>query len=105
MSDADYAAFLEKANQDTGGATTQESKQYGTKSVNMAVPKSLERVEAIYISETDAEFEPVALAYSGSSISAGEFHAATQAIQGFGMMLTQEDRRAQEAPRSRCRCD
>lgn len=75
-SDEDYAAFLDKANQDTGGATTQ-SKQYGTKSVNTAVPKALEQVEEYYTSDADEPFEPVSLTYSGKdSVSAGKLAAS-----------------------------
>jgi hypothetical protein len=73
-SDADYASFLDKANQDTGAAQQQSSsnkKSYGTKSVDTAVPQVLEQVEEYYVSDADEPFEPVALKYDGSSISAG----------------------------------
>ena len=73
-SDADYASFLDKANQDTGAAQAKSSagkKSYGTKSVDTAVPGVLEKVEEYYVSEADEAFEPVALKYDGSSISAG----------------------------------
>lgn len=73
-SDADYASFLDKANQDTGSAQQQSSsskKNYGTKSVDTAVPQALESVEEYYVSDADEPFEPVALKYSGKSISAG----------------------------------
>lgn len=72
-SDADYASFLDKANQDTGSASAQgTSKQsYGTKSVNTNVPKVLEQVEEYYVSDADEPFEPVALEYSGSKVTAG----------------------------------
>jgi hypothetical protein len=71
MSDADYAAFLDKANQDSsGGDATTQSKKYGTKSVNTEVPKVLEGVEEYYVSDADEPFEPVALSYDGDSISA-----------------------------------
>lgn len=73
-SDADYASFLDKANQDTGSAEQQSSskkKSYGTKSVDTAVPQALEKVEEYYVSDADEPFEPVALKYRGSSISAG----------------------------------
>jgi hypothetical protein len=76
MSDADYEAFLNKANQDTGGgeATTQ-SQSYGTKSVNTEVPKALESVQEYYTSDADEPFEPVALNYDGDSVSARKFYA------------------------------
>jgi hypothetical protein len=72
-SDTDYASFLDKANQGTGAAEQQTSakKSYGTKSVDTAVPKALEQVEEYYISDADEPFEPVALRYDGSSVSAG----------------------------------
>ncbi|KAF1916750.1 hypothetical protein BDU57DRAFT_449917 [Ampelomyces quisqualis] len=77
-SDADYASFLERANQDTGSAEQQSSskkKGYGTKSVDTAVPQALEKVEEYYVSDADEPFEPVALKYSGSSISADDVKA------------------------------
>ncbi|KAL5116051.1 hypothetical protein ACEQ8H_006063 [Pleosporales sp. CAS-2024a] len=72
-SDADYASFLDKANQDTGSAQQQSSsskKSYGTKSVDTAVPQALEKVEEYYVSDADEPFEPVALKYAGKSLSA-----------------------------------
>jgi hypothetical protein len=74
-SDADYAAFLDKANQDTGSAETtsaSQKKSYGTKSVNTAVPKVLEQVEEYYISDSDEPFEPVALEFEGGNVSADD---------------------------------
>ncbi|RMZ74385.1 ribosomal L3 [Pyrenophora seminiperda CCB06] len=74
-SDADYAAFLDKANQDVGSAETKDASQkqgYGTMSVNTAVPKMLEQVEEYYISDADEPFEPVALSFEGSSVSADD---------------------------------
>jgi len=74
-SDADYASFLDKANQDTGSknASTQSKKAVGTKSVNTAVPKALEQVQEYYTSDADEPFEPVSLAYEGEGLpSAGE---------------------------------
>jgi hypothetical protein len=45
-SDADYASFLDKANQDTGSTkVSAKSKSVGTKSVNTEVPKALEEIE------------------------------------------------------------
>lgn len=73
-SDADYAAFLDKANQDTGSGEVKEASQksYGTKSVNTAVPNRLKEVKEYYISESDEPFEPVALEFEGSSVSSGK---------------------------------
>jgi hypothetical protein len=73
-SDADYTSFLDKANQDTGSAEQQSSlrkKSYGTKSVDTVVPQTLAKVEEYYVSDADEPFEPVALKYDGSSLSAG----------------------------------
>ena len=78
-SDADYASFLDKANQDTGAAQQQSSsskKSYGTKSVDTAIPKALEQVEEYYVSDADEPFEPVALKYAASSISACSYPTA-----------------------------
>jgi hypothetical protein len=74
MSDADYEAFLNKANQDMGGneATAQSKKSYGTKSVNTAVPKALESVQEYYTSDADEPFEPVALEFEKDELSAGK---------------------------------
>ncbi|KAH6618611.1 hypothetical protein C7974DRAFT_400487 [Boeremia exigua] len=73
-SDAAYAAFLDKANQDSAPAEQQsaDTKSYGSKSVNTAVPKALEAVEEYYVSDADEPFEPVALEYKGDSLSAGD---------------------------------
>ncbi|KAF3043867.1 hypothetical protein E8E11_003316 [Didymella keratinophila] len=73
-SDADYAAFLDKANEDAGPAEQQDlsKKGYGTKSVNTEVPKALESVKEYYVSDADEPFEPVALEFSGDSVSAGD---------------------------------
>ncbi|OCK85716.1 hypothetical protein K432DRAFT_286185 [Lepidopterella palustris CBS 459.81] len=72
-SDADYASFLDKANQDTGSkASTQSKKAVGTKSVNTAVPKALEKIEEYYVSDADEPFEPVSLKYDGDSIPSAD---------------------------------
>jgi hypothetical protein len=85
MSDADYESFLNKANQDTsgGGATTQ-SKSYGTKSVNTAVPKALESVQEYYSSDADEPFEPVALDFKGDELSAGRLRCVLGASPVWG---------------------
>ncbi|KAF2029032.1 hypothetical protein EK21DRAFT_113255 [Setomelanomma holmii] len=75
--DDDYAAFLDKANQDTGDAQQQDAsskkkKSYGTKSVDIAVPKVLEQVEEYYVSDADEPFEPVALKFDGKEITADD---------------------------------
>jgi hypothetical protein len=73
-SDADYAAFLDKANQDAGSAQAHESSKtvYGTKSVDTAVPQALQNVEEYYVSDADEPFEPVALQYGKAQIDAGK---------------------------------
>jgi len=73
-SDADYAAFLDRANHDRGacaeGMDTWK-KSVGTKRVNTGVPKALEQVEEYYTSEADEPFEPVALRFDdGPRVSA-----------------------------------
>jgi hypothetical protein len=75
-SDAEYAAFLDKANEDVKPAAQQDlgKKGYGTKSVNTAVPKALESVEEYYVSDADEPFEPVALEFDGSSVSASMYN-------------------------------
>jgi len=73
-SDADYASFLDKANQDTGSknASTQSKKSVGTKSVNTAVPKALEQIEEYYTSDADEPFEPVSLTYEGDGLPSAD---------------------------------
>ena len=73
-SDADYASFLDKANQDTGSTkVSAKSISVGTKSVNTEVPKALEEIEEYYVSDADEPFEPVSLKFDGDSVpSAGK---------------------------------
>jgi hypothetical protein len=69
MSDEDYEAFLNKANEDVSGTKVQsKSQSIGIKAVNTEVPKALEKVEEIYVSDADEPFEPVALKYQGDSL-------------------------------------
>ncbi|EOA90670.1 uncharacterized protein SETTUDRAFT_144667 [Exserohilum turcica Et28A] len=78
-SDADYAAFLDKANQDMGTAEAKEASEktsYGTKSVNTAVPSALKEVQEYYVSDSDEPFEPVALEYGGNSVSSEDLQKA-----------------------------
>lgn len=78
-SDADYASFLDKANQDTGAnkpsSTTQtqtqsKSQAAKTKAVNTkaAVPSVLQDVKVDYTSEADEPFEGVSLSYEGKGL-------------------------------------
>ncbi|KAF2017081.1 hypothetical protein BU24DRAFT_420108 [Aaosphaeria arxii CBS 175.79] len=74
-SDADYASFLDKANQSTndGSASASSKKDVGTKSVNTAVPQPLQEVEEYFVSDADEPFEPVALKFDGKgSVSADD---------------------------------
>jgi hypothetical protein len=87
-SDADYASFLDKANQNISSAESQnapQKKNRRTQAVNTGVPKVLEQVEEYYVSDADEPFEPVALKFDGSSISAGRQtrHTAKQISRGF----------------------
>jgi hypothetical protein len=78
MSDADYEAFLNKANSGTGDDADAEvtATSYGTKSVNTQVPQVLEGVQEYYTSEADEPFEPVALNFDGDGgISARKFYS------------------------------
>lgn len=101
MSDADYTAFLDKANQNTGGAAAQqEGTKYGTKSVNTAIPKVLEEVEEYFTSDADEPFEPVSLSYKGDEeISAGEtvfFSHVVEARDGNGLLYGRNPRLGDE---------
>jgi hypothetical protein len=69
-SDADYEAFLNKANQDSSQASTQQSKSIGINSVNTAIPDSLKAREEVYSSESDEPFDPISLSYKGNEIPA-----------------------------------
>ncbi|OCL02441.1 hypothetical protein AOQ84DRAFT_304719 [Glonium stellatum] len=72
-SDADYAAFLDKANQDTGANNVfAQSKSVGSKSVNTEVPKALEEIEEYYVSDADEPFEPVSLKFDGDSVPSAD---------------------------------
>jgi hypothetical protein len=72
-SDEDYAAFLDKVNQDvSGGASAQSTKKAGTTSVNTGVPSSLQKFEAYYTSDADEPFEPVSLKWEGDGIPTAE---------------------------------
>ncbi|KAJ9619228.1 hypothetical protein H2203_008557 [Taxawa tesnikishii (nom. ined.)] len=64
-SDEDYAAFLEKANQDTGAKVERDGSFVKTKAVDTEVPGPLKSLDAFYTSETDEPFEPVALEWKG----------------------------------------
>lgn len=69
-SDEDYAAFLDKANQDTGAPASAQSKSFKTKAVDSEVPPVLQSVEEYYISDADEPFEPVSLKWEGDATPA-----------------------------------
>ncbi|KAF2258742.1 hypothetical protein CC78DRAFT_525806 [Lojkania enalia] len=79
-SDADYASFLEKANQNTSSvsATTAQASNYGTKSVDdgVEVPEVLRGREEVYVSDADEEFVGVGLRFGGSAVGAGTLFAS-----------------------------
>lgn len=70
-SDEDYMAFLNKANQDTGGATTQSSGKVALKAKDEGseVPKEITKVcrDAVYTSDADEPFEEVSLKWDGKN--------------------------------------
>jgi len=78
-SDADYASFLDQANQDTGAkepTAKSQGKFAATKAVDTEIPKPLLSVEQYYTSDTDEPFEPVSLKWSGRSLpSEDEFQS------------------------------
>jgi len=72
-SDEDYEAFLNKANEDVSGASTQTTKKASSRSVNTAsVPAGLKKVDAFYTTDSDEPFEPVALEYNGEKVPSAQ---------------------------------
>lgn len=78
-SDADYASFLDKANQDTSttgnvsasSTANKKNQQSGfavTKAVDTEVPVSLQGIDRFYTSDTDERFEPVSLSWEGEGL-------------------------------------
>lgn len=73
--DASYSDFLDKANQDPGAPKTQQatSKHSALHSSTVdsehTVPASLKRIDAVYVSDSDSEFEPISLAFDGKKIT------------------------------------
>ncbi|KAL9114545.1 MAG: hypothetical protein Q9227_001626 [Pyrenula ochraceoflavens] len=76
MADDDsYAAFLDKANQDTGSVQSTGRSAGKTESLKasavddqQAVPAELKNIDAVYISDSDEGFDPVSLKYNGKSL-------------------------------------
>ena len=72
-SDEDYEAFLNKANEDASGASTQSTKKSTSKSVNTSsVPAPLKKVDAFYTTDSDEPFEPVGLKYDGDKVPSAQ---------------------------------
>ena len=75
-SDDDYMAFLNKANQDTGSASAQQSGKATTKAVDQGseVPKIIKDAckDTFYVSDTDEQFEPVSLQHDGKLPDEGQ---------------------------------
>lgn len=74
-SDEEYAAFLDKVNQDpsagvstTAQSHTPETATLTTKSADLGqdIPTVINDVESFYVSETDEAFESVALDWDGA---------------------------------------
>ncbi|KPM40929.1 hypothetical protein AK830_g5675 [Neonectria ditissima] len=80
-SDDDYMAFLNKANQDTGGAATQSEGKATLKAKDEGseVPKEIRNVcrDAVYVSEADEPFEEVSLKWDGKNRLPTESEFAT----------------------------
>ncbi|KAF2093206.1 hypothetical protein NA57DRAFT_69298 [Rhizodiscina lignyota] len=97
-SDEDYAAFLDKANQDLGGSKPATTKSVGTQSVNTEVPKALQEVDEYYVSDADEPFQPVSLKWDGKGLPSedvtavkhkdfdprGEYAKVVDAVKGAG---------------------
>ena len=74
-SDEDYMAFLDKANRDPNEGYTKASSSGGkmefkTTDEGVKVPAALTKAAegAVYVTEADEEFVPVALKYKGSKL-------------------------------------
>ena len=82
-SDAEYASFLDQANQDpssgiakNASSTQQKSKGISAKAVDTEVPASLQAVDGqhFYVSDADEPFEAVSLRWTGGEeVGEGEF--------------------------------
>jgi hypothetical protein len=75
MSDDAYASFLDKANEDvskpkSGGAQTRSAAKQKPKTVDegLKVPSHLEKVDAVYVTDADEDFVPVALKWDGDGL-------------------------------------
>lgn len=73
--DGSYSDFLNQANQDTGAPKTQQatSKHPALHSSSVdsehTVPASLKSIDAVYITDSDSDFEPVSLAINDKKIA------------------------------------
>lgn len=92
-SDADYAAFLDKANQDTGASSQKQDKGFAqTKAVDTEVPGPISGLDAFYMSETDEPFEPVALKFEGAKLDEGEFGPCLVRALGGSVLMARQVR-------------
>jgi hypothetical protein len=72
--DASYASFLDKANQDTGGASLnylpKSAQAFNLRSAGTSsnIPSALQNISATYTSDTDSPFEPVSFEYEGTEL-------------------------------------
>ncbi|KAJ5325817.1 uncharacterized protein N7506_008919 [Penicillium brevicompactum] len=68
-SDDAYMSFLDKANADVSGDSSQQGSSVKTETVHssVSVPKALQSVDVYYVSDTDEPFEPVALKWDGAA--------------------------------------
>jgi hypothetical protein len=82
-SDADYEAFLNRANQDASSAqaTSQPGRTKGILTVDTEVPNHLLQVKEFMVSDSDEPFEPLSLKFEGDKLpSAGRSFAFKQFI-------------------------
>lgn len=73
--DPAYADFLDKANQDTSAPKTKQashkhpSLESSSVDDEKAIPASLKKIDAVYVSDSDSDFEPVSLAIPGKKLT------------------------------------
>lgn len=94
MSDSDYAAFLEKASADSKPSQSSQSKDTSSKitTVNTTqIHPALQSVKSQYVSDTDADFEPVSLHFE---------HAGKLNVKEFASMTTLEADQVEEVSTS-----
>ncbi|KAK7546301.1 hypothetical protein IWX49DRAFT_115311 [Phyllosticta citricarpa] len=91
-SDQDYAAFLDKANQDAGAsAATAGQSRIGTKAVDTEVPAALRQVDEYLISDADEPFEPVSLKWGRDGLPSEADFARLIGHDGAVATISQSD--------------